>query len=111
MVKLSGIFFALVSVSLSLGTPTTATAVDLGSSKTLNPQQFNQVWLNFSTGILSKISKNPLPLHTNGAWDAKGILMPTSSLDLRTDDDAKAQQFAVEARKMLETGQSRTGGV
>ena len=42
---------------------------------------------------------------------AKGILMPVSSLDLRTDDEAKAQQFAVEARKMLETGQSREGGV
>ena len=42
---------------------------------------------------------------------AKGILMPVSSLDLRTDDEAKAQQFAVEARKMLETGQSRDGGV
>lgn len=42
---------------------------------------------------------------------AKGIEMPSSSLDLRTDNDAKAKQFADEARKMLETGQSRTGGV
>ena len=42
---------------------------------------------------------------------AKGIEMPASSLDLRTDDEAKAKQFADEARKMLETGQSRTGGV
>lgn len=47
------------------------------------------------------------------AWPAvaKGIEMPSSSLDLRTDNDAKAKQFADEARKMLETGQSRTGGV
>jgi glutathione S-transferase/GST-like protein len=42
---------------------------------------------------------------------AKGIEMPRSSLDLRTDDDEKAKQFAVEARKMLETGQSQKGGV
>ena len=42
---------------------------------------------------------------------AKGIEMPRSSLDLRTDDDEKAKQFSVEARKMLETGQSQRGGV
>lgn len=42
---------------------------------------------------------------------AKGIEMPASSLDLRTDDAAKAAQFAKEARKMLETGQSNKGGV
>ena len=42
---------------------------------------------------------------------AKGIEMPTSSLDLRTDDAAKAKQFADEARKMLETGQSKQGDV
>ena len=42
---------------------------------------------------------------------AKGIEMPRSSLDLRTDDDEKAKQFSVEARKMLETGQSQKGGV
>jgi len=42
---------------------------------------------------------------------AKGIEMPASSLDLRTDDAAKAKQFTDGARLMLETGQSRTGGV
>ena len=36
----------------------------------------------------------------------RGIEAPPSSLDLRTDDPARAQQFADEARKMLETGQS-----
>lgn len=36
----------------------------------------------------------------------RGIEMPPSSLDLRTDDAAKAQEFAEGARKMLETGQS-----
>ena len=36
----------------------------------------------------------------------RGIEMPPSSLDLRTDDAAKAQEFAESARKMLETGQS-----
>jgi glutathione S-transferase/GST-like protein len=41
----------------------------------------------------------------------RGIERPVSSLDLRVDDDAKAQQFAEEARKMLETGQSRKEGV
>ena len=41
----------------------------------------------------------------------KGIVMPPSSLNLQADDDARAQQFAQEARKMLETGQSRTRGV
>jgi len=42
----------------------------------------------------------------------KGIVMPPSSLNLQADDDDddRAQQFAQEARKMLETGQSRTGG-
>ena len=39
----------------------------------------------------------------------KGILMPASTLNLQTDEDARAQQFAQEARKLLETGQSRTG--
>ena len=39
----------------------------------------------------------------------KGILMPASTLNLQTDEDARAQQFAEEARKLLETGQSRTG--
>ena len=41
----------------------------------------------------------------------KGIVMPASSLNLQSDDDQRAQQFAQEARKMLETGQSRTAGV
>jgi glutathione S-transferase/GST-like protein len=36
----------------------------------------------------------------------RGIECPPSSLDLRTDDPKKAEQFAGEARKMLETGQS-----
>lgn len=40
----------------------------------------------------------------------KGIVTPASSLNLQADDDARAQQFAQEARKILETGQSRTGG-
>jgi GST-like protein len=41
----------------------------------------------------------------------KGIEMPPSSMNVRVDDAEKAKQFADEARKMLETGQSRTGGV
>jgi len=41
----------------------------------------------------------------------RGIERPPSSLDLRTDDAAKAAQFAEGARKMLETGQSTHGGV
>jgi GST-like protein len=41
----------------------------------------------------------------------KGIESPPSSLDLRTDDAEKAKQFAAEARKMLETGQSSAAGV
>jgi len=41
----------------------------------------------------------------------RGIEQPVSSLDLRVDDNAKAQQFADEARKMLETGQSNKAGV
>ena len=39
-----------------------------------------------------------------------GILLPPSALD-RNSGDEKARQFAAEARKMLETGQSRTSGV
>jgi glutathione S-transferase/GST-like protein len=38
----------------------------------------------------------------------RGIERPASSLDLRVDDDARAQEFADEARKMLETGQSNS---
>jgi len=41
----------------------------------------------------------------------KGIEMPPSSMNVRVDDAEKAKQFAEEARKMLETGQSRSGGV
>ena len=41
----------------------------------------------------------------------KGIEMPPSSMNVRVDDAEKAKQFAEQARKMLETGQSRTGGV
>jgi GST-like protein len=40
----------------------------------------------------------------------KGIEMPPSSLNMRVDDEDKARQFAEEARKMMETGQSRTLG-
>jgi len=40
----------------------------------------------------------------------KGIEMPPSSLNMRIDDEDKARQFAEEARKMMETGQSRTTG-
>jgi len=40
----------------------------------------------------------------------RGILLPPSAID-RNAGDEKAQQFAAEARKMLETGQSRTQGV
>ncbi len=38
----------------------------------------------------------------------RGIERPPSSLDLRTDDAAKAKQFSDNARTMLETGQSNT---
>ncbi len=41
----------------------------------------------------------------------RGIEMPPSSMDLRVNDDAKAQEFAANARKMLETGQSAASGV
>ena len=37
----------------------------------------------------------------------RGIQMPPSSLDLRTDDAEQAKAFAEGGRKMLETGQSR----
>ena len=40
----------------------------------------------------------------------RGILLPPSQID-RNAGDEKAQQFAAEARKMLETGQSRIQGV
>ncbi len=41
----------------------------------------------------------------------RGIERPPSSLDARVDDPEKAQQFAENARKMLEQGQSKTQGV
>ena len=41
----------------------------------------------------------------------KGIEMPPSTINLRVDDEAKAKQFSEEARKMVETGQSRASGV
>jgi GSH-dependent disulfide-bond oxidoreductase len=37
----------------------------------------------------------------------KGIEMPPSNLNMRVDDDEKAQQFAQEARKMVEMGKNR----
>ena len=40
----------------------------------------------------------------------RGILLPPSQLD-RNASEEKAQQFAAEARKMLETGQSTQAGV
>ena len=41
----------------------------------------------------------------------KGINMPPSEVDLATDGDEKARAFALSARTLVETGQSRTGGV
>jgi glutathione S-transferase/GST-like protein len=41
----------------------------------------------------------------------RGILQPPSSIDSRVDDPEKAKQFALDARKMLEQGQSITQGV
>lgn len=41
----------------------------------------------------------------------KGIEMPPSSINLRIDDEEKTREFSQAARKMMETGQSRTGGV
>ena len=40
----------------------------------------------------------------------RGILLPPSAIDRHASDE-KTQQFAAEARKMLETGQSRDQGV
>lgn len=40
---------------------------------------------------------------------ARGIQMPPSKVDLTRDGDAGAQQFAEEARRMVETGQSLKG--
>jgi glutathione S-transferase/GST-like protein len=41
----------------------------------------------------------------------KGILMPPSSIDLGKDGEEKAKRFSEEARRMVEMGQSREGGV
>ncbi len=41
----------------------------------------------------------------------RGTEQPPSSLDLRVDEPEKARQFAEGARKMLEQGQSKLGGV
>lgn len=41
----------------------------------------------------------------------RGIERPPSSIDARVDDPEKARQFAENARKMLEQGQSKTTGV
>ena len=41
----------------------------------------------------------------------RGIERPPSNLDMRQDDAEKAAQFAEQARKMLETGQSVQSGV
>lgn len=41
----------------------------------------------------------------------RGIERPPSSIDARVDDPDKARQFAENARKMLEQGQSKTSGV
>lgn len=41
----------------------------------------------------------------------KGIEMPPSTISARADDEEKNRQFVEEARRMVETGQSRTGGV
>ena len=40
-----------------------------------------------------------------------GIDRPRSSIDSRLEDPAEADRFAAEARKMVETGQSKAGGV
>jgi GSH-dependent disulfide-bond oxidoreductase len=41
----------------------------------------------------------------------KGIMMPPSSIDLKAGDDEKTRKFSEDARKMVEMGQSRQGGV
>ena len=41
----------------------------------------------------------------------KGIMMPPSSIDARGNDEEKARKVSEEARKMVEMGQSRQGGV
>ncbi len=41
----------------------------------------------------------------------RGIEAPPSKIDLTRDGDPAAQRFAEEARRLVETGQSRAGGV
>ena len=41
----------------------------------------------------------------------RGIQRPPSDMDARADEPDKARQFAENARKIVETGQSRAGGV
>lgn len=41
----------------------------------------------------------------------KGIMMPPSSIDLKAGDDEKTRKFSEDARKTVEMGQSRQGGV
>ena len=41
----------------------------------------------------------------------RGIERPPSDMDRRSDDPAKAEEFSARVRGMVETGQSRSGGV
>lgn len=41
----------------------------------------------------------------------RGIERPPSSIDGRVGDEDKARQFAEDARKMLEMGQSKSEGI
>lgn len=41
----------------------------------------------------------------------KGIVMPPSSINPGADDEEKTRKFSENARKMVEMGQSRQGGV
>ncbi|NLF55030.1 MAG: glutathione S-transferase [Thauera phenolivorans] len=41
----------------------------------------------------------------------RGIEIPPSSIDLESDGEDKAREFSENARAMVETGQSRSGGV
>ena len=74
-------------------------------------------WAWVRTHRWSGVSMNDMP-HLKRWTDSirarpavlKGIEMPPSSLNMRIDDEDKARQFAEEARKMMETGQSRTPG-
>jgi glutathione S-transferase/GST-like protein len=41
----------------------------------------------------------------------RGILLPPSAVNLKADGEEKARQFALQARRMVEMGQSRQLGV